>query len=94
MNNALLSIRTDAKLKKEAAVLADSLGFSLSSLVNAYLRQFVKTKTVHFESSYEPTPYLKRMINQARKEHAEDKSVSFSNSQDAVRYIDSMIKSK
>lgn len=94
MNTALLSIRTDAKLKKEAAVLADSLGFSLSSLVNAYLRQFVKTKTVHFEENYEPTPYLKRMLKQADKEYKEGKFVSFPNPQDAVRYLDTVIDSK
>lgn len=94
MNTALLSIRTDAKLKKEAAVLADSLGFSLSSLVNAYLRQFVKTKTVHFEDSYEPTPYLKRIIKQTEKDIKEGKNMSpvFRTGKDAVAYLNEQMK--
>ncbi|MBU1327345.1 type II toxin-antitoxin system RelB/DinJ family antitoxin [Patescibacteria group bacterium] len=92
MTTSLITVRTDTKLKEKAMNIANSLGFSLSSLVNAYLRHFVKTKTVHFEESYEPTPYLKRLIAQARKEHEEGKSISFSNPQDAISFLDTVIK--
>ncbi len=94
MNTAVMNIRTDVRLKKQAQKVAENLGFSLSSLVNAYLKHFVKTKTVHFEESYEPTPYLKRLIKQSRKEHAKGKSLSFSNPQDALRYLDGLIDSR
>ena len=65
MNDTVLTLRTNAKIKSDAAKIAASLGFSLSSLVNGYLRNFIKTKTIHFEESYEPTPYLKRSIKKA-----------------------------
>ena len=48
MNTAVINIRTDLGLKSAAQKVAEELGFSISSLVNAYLKQLVKTKTVHF----------------------------------------------
>ena len=48
MNTATIFIKTEPKIKTEAQKTADELGFSLSSILNAFLRQFVKTKTVHF----------------------------------------------
>lgn len=94
MNTAILNVRTEPTIKKQAQKVADTLGFSLSSLVNGFLRELIKTKTVRFSESYEPTPYLKRAIAQARKEHKEGKFVSFSNGKDAIDYLDSVIKSK
>lgn len=88
MNTALLTVRTDPTLKKTATKLAGSLGFTLSGLVNAYLRQFVKTKTVHFEENYEPTPYLKRAIKQAEKDRLAGKgSPVFDNAKDAIAWL-------
>jgi len=94
MNTALLTVRTDIKLKKKASQLADNLGFSLSSLVNAYLRHFVKTKTVHFEESYEPTPYLKRSIKRAMADIKAGKNLSpaFDNAKDAIAYLNKQLK--
>lgn len=94
MADTLLTVRTDTKVKKEAAKVAESLGFTLSSLVNAYLRKLIKTKRVDFAESYEPTPYLKRLIKQAEKEYKEGKTLSFKNPADALRYVDSLIDSK
>jgi addiction module RelB/DinJ family antitoxin len=47
MNTAVINIKIDPKLKKEAQALAASLGFSLSSLIVAYLKHFVRTKTIY-----------------------------------------------
>ena len=49
MNTAILTIRTEPLVKKRAQKVAKSLGFSLSSLINVYLRYFIKTKTVYFQ---------------------------------------------
>lgn len=48
MNTAVINIKTDPKLKKQAQNIAAQLGFSLSSLINAYLKQLVRDKTVHY----------------------------------------------
>jgi addiction module RelB/DinJ family antitoxin len=68
MNTTVINIRTDKKIKAQAQKIAADLGFSLSSLLNAYLHQLVKTKKVEFEEeAYEPMPYLKRVLKQAEK---------------------------
>lgn len=41
-----MTVKTDEKLKKEAQEVAEEMGFPLGTLVNAFLRQFVRNKTV------------------------------------------------
>jgi len=88
MNDAFINIRTDKKLKAQAAKVAQELGFSLSTLLNAYMKRLVKTKTVHFKESYEPTAYLKRLIKETDRELAEGKgSPVFDNAKDAIAWL-------
>ena len=89
MASTLLTIRTDAKVKKQAAHVAESLGFSLSAVVNAYLRQLIKTKRVEFAESYEPTTYFKRVIAQAEKDRKAGKNMSpaFHTMKDALAWL-------
>ena len=53
MNTATIFIKTEPKVKEEAQKTAQELGFSLSSILNAFLRQLVKTKTIHFSVAEE-----------------------------------------
>jgi addiction module RelB/DinJ family antitoxin len=93
MSSTLLTVRMDTKIKKQAAKVAESLGFTLSSVVNGYLRQLIKQKRVDFSESYEPTPYLERMIKQARKERAKGKgSPIFDNMSDALAWLNKQVK--
>lgn len=94
MKTTVLNVRTDPKVKKEAARVAESLGFTLSSLMNAYLRNLIKTKSVNFSESYEPTPYLKRAIKESEKDYKEGKFISFEKAQDAIKYLDKYIEVK
>lgn len=89
MADAVIHVRTDAKLKREAAKIADSLGFTLSSVINASLRKLIKTRRVDFEESYEPTPYLKRILRQVDKDIKEGKNLSpaFDNAKDAIAWM-------
>ena len=53
----LINIRTDARLKKEAQNVARDLGISLSSILNAYLRELTQEQRISF--AVHPTPNLK-----------------------------------
>ena len=53
MNTAVINIKTNAKVKSQAQKIASDLGFSLSSLINGYLNQLIKTKTIHFSLTEE-----------------------------------------
>ena len=66
MNNALLSIRTDNKTKKEVADFAASVGLSVSAFVTVVLKQAVKEGRVVLSPTLEPSPYLENVMRKAR----------------------------
>lgn len=92
MNTAVVNFKADPKIKKSAQAVVERLGFSLSSVLNAYLRNLVRTRTVEFSDDVrlEPTPWTKRMLKQTEKDIREDKGLSFSPSE-ALLHLDTMI---
>lgn len=48
MASTVISIKTDKDVKEEAQRIAKEMGFPLSTLINAFMRQFIKNKTVYF----------------------------------------------
>ena len=69
MNNAaVINIRTNANIKKQAQEIAKNLGLNLSALINAYLRQLIRTKTVSFSLEEEPSDYLVRSLEKSKKD--------------------------
>ncbi|MEK9167571.1 MAG: type II toxin-antitoxin system antitoxin, RelB/DinJ family [Patescibacteria group bacterium] len=70
----LLNVKVDKIIKDEAKKLAYELGLPLSTVVNGYLRQFIRDREIEFSAPLKPTPYLKRIINQAEKDWQEGKN--------------------
>lgn len=95
MNTAVINIRTDLSLKSAAQKVAEELGFSISSLINAYLKQLVKTKTIHFSRAEEPSEYLIKLMEEAEEDREAGRvSPSFDNAKDAIGWLDSSLKKK
>ena len=86
MKTAVLNIKIDPKVKNEAQKVADELGFSLSAIINASLKNLARSKTVSF-SVLEPTPRLKQSIKSSRLDRVRGKSVG------PFHDADSMIRS-
>ncbi|MEX2029168.1 MAG: type II toxin-antitoxin system RelB/DinJ family antitoxin [Candidatus Paceibacterota bacterium] len=87
MKTSALSIKIDPKVKKEAQKVADELGFSLSAIVNASLKNLARSKTVSY-SLLEPTPMLKKAMLSARRDRAKGKSIGpFSNVKDLMKSL-------
>lgn len=90
MKTSVINFKVDSAIKKKAQKKAQELGFSLSSVLNAYLKKFIKVKSVDFTTQEEePSDYL----IQALKESAEDikagrVSPSFDNTEDADAWLD------
>lgn len=89
MNTAVINIKVQPDIKKRAQAVASELGFSLSSLINAYLKQLVKTKTVAFSaSSEEPTEYFIQSLKESREDiNAGRISTTFTNADDAIVWL-------
>ena len=66
-NTSVITIRTDPRLKAEAQEIAADLGFSLSSIIKAYLKKLIRTRTLSFSvPSEEPSDYLIQALKEAK----------------------------
>jgi len=76
--HTILNIKTDKQLKQRAKDAADELGLPLGTVVNAFLKQFVRDKTITFSATeYQPTPYLIEAIKEAELERKRGKKKEF-----------------
>ena len=93
MKAAVINIRTDARTKSQAQKIADEFGFSLSSLVNGFLRNIVRTKTITFttQRSEKPTPYLRQILKESQEDVHKGRVISFKDGLHAEQYIQAMI---
>lgn len=95
MNTAVINVKVDQHLKKDAQKIAEQLGFNLSVLINGYLRQLVRTKAVQFSlSEQNPSQYFLDSIEEAEKDIQTGKSMSFDNKEDAVNYLHGFVNDK
>ncbi len=70
--HTILNVKTDKKLKAEAKRISEDLGVPLSTVVNAFLKQFVRDKEITLSlNQYRMTSYLENLVAEARKEYAE-----------------------
>jgi addiction module RelB/DinJ family antitoxin len=89
MNYAVVTTKVDPQTKKEAQKTASELGMPLSVVIKAFLKQFIKTRSVEFSArDEEPSEYFIRTIKQAEKDLKEGKaSPVFDNAKDAVAWL-------
>lgn len=91
MNTAVVNVKVNPKVKKEAQRIAEELGFSISSLINGYLKQFIRTKAVDFSLNEKPTEYLLEALKESKKDIQKGRVVSFKKPTDALDYLDKII---
>jgi len=60
MNKTAINIRTNKEVKEKAQRTAHDLGLPPSTVINAYLHQFIRTKEVHFHLEGELKPAVKK----------------------------------
>lgn len=88
MNTAVINIKIEPDVKTQAQLVARQFGISLSGLINAYLKQLVRTKKVEFTLEEEPTENLMRVLMLAKNEIKKGKiSPKFTTSQDAIKWL-------
>lgn len=90
MNTAVINIKTQPETKIKAQLVAKELGLNLSSIINAYLTQLIKTKTVAFSVREEPTEYLLEMLKESQEDIKAGRVVSFKNAKDTIKYLHSI----
>jgi addiction module RelB/DinJ family antitoxin len=90
--HTILNIKTDKELKAEAKQVAAELGVPLSTVINAFLKQFVRDKEITLSANqYRPTPYLESILEQAQTEYeAGDFSGPFTSGEDFIAHLKSL----
>lgn len=89
MTYSVVTTKIDPLTKKLAQQTAEELGMPLSVVIKAFLKQFIKTKTVTFSArDEEPSEYLKTVIKQAEENIKTGKhSPAFKSGDDAVSWL-------
>jgi len=89
--HTILNVKTDKKLKNEAKKVAEEIGVPLSTVVNAFLKQFVRDKELTLSASeYRPTPYLATLIEEARAEYEAGEVVGPMNGKKLITHLKSL----
>ena len=70
--------KTDKKRKETAQKIAKNMGIPFSAVMNRLMDGFIEQKRITFsEESYEPTPYLKRLLDQGEKDLKTGKNIEY-----------------
>lgn len=92
MAKTTINIKADKETKKKAQKVARELGMPLSTVINAYLNQFIRTREVYFYLEGELKPSVKKRLDKLQKEALEGKNLSptFRNPQEMDAYLKSL----
>lgn len=89
MAKTILNVKTDVDVKKQAQQIAREIGVPLSTVVNAYLKEFVRERSVKFSLDPEPRQEVAHVLKKASVDYAKDRNVSkrFRRAADALAYL-------
>jgi DNA-damage-inducible protein J len=91
MNTTSLHMKIEPAIKKQAQETADELGLSLSAVVKALLKQFIRTKRLSVGVNEIPNAYLRKALKQSDKDIKAGRGLSFASGKDALEYLDNEI---
>lgn len=96
MNTTVISIKIDKQTKIEAQKLAEKLGFSLSGVIKAQLKHFIRSKRVDVavreRSEKKPTKFFIESLKQSDEDIKAGRVTSFKNMDEAIAYLDREIE--
>lgn len=72
----LINIKTDKEVKENAKKAAEELGLSLSDVVNASLRNFIRTRQIYISAIPQMTPELERLLGGIENDLKSKKNLS------------------
>lgn len=93
MNYTVVTTKIDPKTKREAMSTANELGLPLSLVIKAFLKQFIRTKSVFFSVDSEtPSVNLLKSLKKSEEDAKAGRVISFKTGQDVLDYLDKEIK--
>jgi DNA-damage-inducible protein J len=91
MAKTVLNVKTDKEVKEKAQKLAKELGLPLSTVVNGYLKDFIREQSITFSTELQLRPEAKKRIDKAREDFRKGRNISgpFYNAEDMIRHLNS-----
>jgi len=88
----VIYIKTEHEVKENAQKLALELGLNLSDVINASLRNFIRTREVYFSSVPRMTLELERLLGPIEEDIKKKRNLSpeFNNGEDMDAYLNSL----
>lgn len=92
MEKTILHIKTDKEIKENVKRLAQEIGLSLSDIVNASLRNFIRTREVYISAVPRMTPELEKLLGIVERDIKEKRNLSpaFSSVKEMEDYLDAL----
>lgn len=88
----IINIKTEKEVKENAQEIAKNLGISLSDVLNASLRNFIRTREVYFSDVPRMTEELEDLISKAEKDMVMNKNLSpkLKGKKEVLDYLDNL----
>ncbi len=83
----IINIKADKEVKEQAVQTAQDMGLPLSTIINAFLKQFILDKSVVFTAPFRPTKALERRLKKADNDIKAGRNLSrvFTSADDLMR---------
>lgn len=87
----MINIKTDREVKENAQRIARELGLPLSTVINAYLKEFVRDREVRFSLEPKLRPEVEKTLKKASEDYRKGKNVTapFQSAREMDAYLDS-----
>lgn len=72
----VIHIKADKEVKKNAQKAAKDLGLTLSDVINAALRNFIRTREVIFSDIPQMTPELEKLVERVEEDVKHGRNIS------------------
>lgn len=85
----VIHIKSDKEVKENAQKAAKELGLTLTDVINAALRNFIKTREVIFSNTPRMTPELEKLIAKVEKDIKKGRNLSprFESIEEAIDWL-------
>ncbi|KKT41570.1 hypothetical protein A2W54_00910 [Candidatus Giovannonibacteria bacterium RIFCSPHIGHO2_02_43_13] len=85
----LINVKADKEVKENAQKIAEALGLPLSSIINAYLKEFIRDQAVRFSVEPQLRPEVARLLLKASSDYKRKKNTSgiFETWTEAKKYL-------
>jgi addiction module RelB/DinJ family antitoxin len=88
----VINIKADKDVKEHAQKLAKELGVPLSTIINAYLKDFIRNRSVNLSAAPRMSRQLESLIGRVEKDIAAGKNMSgpFSSADEVISHLDNL----